>query len=40
LLSAHLSAKEVARITAELTGQKKNALYERILALKAGDADS
>jgi 16S rRNA (cytidine1402-2'-O)-methyltransferase len=40
LLSAHLGAKEVARITAELTGQKKNALYERILALKAGDADS
>ena len=40
LLSAHLSAKEAARITAELTGQKKNALYERLLALKAGDADS
>lgn len=34
LLSAHLSAKEVARITAELTGQKKNALYERILELQ------
>ena len=40
LLSAYLSAKEAARITAELTGQKKNALYERLLALKAGDADS
>ena len=40
LLSAHLSAKEVARITAELTGQKKNALYERILALKAENDDS
>lgn len=34
LLSAHLSAKEVARITAELTGQKKNALYARILELQ------
>ena len=34
LLSVHLSAKEAARITAELTGQKKNALYERILELQ------
>jgi len=34
LLGEHLSAKETARITAELTGQKKNALYERVLQLK------
>ena len=34
VLGEHLGAKEVARITAELTGQKKNALYERILELK------
>jgi 16S rRNA (cytidine1402-2'-O)-methyltransferase len=34
LLGEHLSAKDAARITAELTGQKKNALYERILELK------
>jgi len=35
LLGEHLGAKDVARITAELTGQKKNALYERILELKS-----
>jgi 16S rRNA (cytidine1402-2'-O)-methyltransferase len=34
LLGEHLGAKEVARLAAELTGQKKNALYERILELK------
>ena len=40
LLGKHLGAKESARITAELTGQKKNALYERILLLKADADDS
>lgn len=34
LLSASLSAKEAARITSELTGEKKNALYERILEIR------
>jgi 16S rRNA (cytidine1402-2'-O)-methyltransferase len=34
LLGEHLGAKEVARLAAEITGQKKNALYERILELK------
>ena len=34
LLSASLSAKEASRIAAELTGQKKNALYDRIVELK------
>lgn len=37
LLAASLSAKEAARIAAELTGQKKNALYDRILELKRQD---
>lgn len=38
LLADHLSAREAARITAELTGGKKNALYERLLELrKAAD---
>jgi 16S rRNA (cytidine1402-2'-O)-methyltransferase len=40
LLSSHLGANQAARITAELTGQKKNALYERILAFKADQDDS
>lgn len=35
LLGEHLGAKDAARITADLTGQKKNALYQRILELKA-----
>ena len=34
LLSAALSAKESARITSELTGEKKNALYERVLEIR------
>ena len=34
LLAPHLHAKDVARIAAELTGEKKNALYERVLELK------
>ena len=33
-LSAHLSAKDAARIVASLTGEKKNALYERVLELR------
>ena len=33
-LTPHLGARDVARITAELTGEKKNALYERVLELK------
>ena len=37
LLAASLSAKEAARIAAELTGQKKNALYDRIVQLKRQD---
>ena len=37
LLAASLSAKEASRIAAELTGQKKNALYDRIVELKRGD---
>jgi len=40
LLCKHLGAKEAARVTAELTGQKKNALYERILALKGDTSGS
>jgi len=34
LLAPHLHAKDAARIAAELTGKKKNALYERVLELK------
>ncbi|MDH3334980.1 MAG: 16S rRNA (cytidine(1402)-2'-O)-methyltransferase [Gammaproteobacteria bacterium] len=34
-LSSCLSAKDAARIAANVTGEKKNALYERILELKA-----
>jgi 16S rRNA (cytidine1402-2'-O)-methyltransferase len=34
LLSASLSAKEAARITSEITGEKKNALYERLLEIR------
>jgi 16S rRNA (cytidine1402-2'-O)-methyltransferase len=34
LLAPHLHAKDAARIAAELTGEKKNALYERVLELK------
>ena len=38
LLSASLSAKEAARIASELTGEKKNALYERVLEIRKKDA--
>jgi 16S rRNA (cytidine1402-2'-O)-methyltransferase len=34
LLAPHLSARDVARIAAKLTGEKKNALYERVLELR------
>jgi 16S rRNA (cytidine1402-2'-O)-methyltransferase len=34
LLGEHLGAGEAARVAAELTGQKKNALYERILEIR------
>jgi 16S rRNA (cytidine1402-2'-O)-methyltransferase len=34
LLAPLLGARDVARIAAELTGEKKNALYERVIALK------
>jgi 16S rRNA (cytidine1402-2'-O)-methyltransferase len=34
-LAGCLSAKDAARIAANITGEKKNALYERILELKA-----
>ena len=34
-LADHLPAKDVAKITADLTGEKKNALYERLLELKS-----
>ena len=34
LLIPHLGARDVARIAAELTGEKKNALYQRVLALR------
>ena len=33
-LSTHLSAKDAARVAAEASGQKRNALYERLLQLK------
>ena len=33
-LASHLSARDAARIVADLTGEKKNALYERVLALR------
>ena len=38
LLDEELGAKKAARIVAEITGQKKNALYERILEMRKGDA--
>jgi len=34
-LSSCLSAKDAARIAANITGEKKNALYERLIQLKA-----
>jgi len=33
-LTAHLSAKDAARVAAKLSGQKKNDLYQRLLQLK------
>ena len=33
-LAAHLSAKDAAKVAARLSGEKKNALYQRILDLK------
>lgn len=36
-LSQHNPAKDVAKIAARLTGKKRNALYERLLRLKASD---
>jgi len=37
-LSGHLSAKDAARVAAEATGEKRNALYERLLQLKSADS--
>lgn len=34
LLSTSLSAKETARIASEITGEKKNALYERVIEIR------
>ncbi len=39
VLCPHLGAKKAARVTAELTGLRKNALYERMLELQ-DEADS
>jgi len=36
-LSSHLSAKDAARVAAEATGEKRNALYDRLLQLKSRD---
>ena len=33
-LLGRLSAKDTARVAAEITGEKKNALYERVLELR------
>jgi len=40
ILAGELPGKDAARIAAELTGQKKNALYQRILELKETSSDS
>ena len=37
-LSGHLSAKDAARVAAEASGEKRNALYERLLQLKSSDS--
>lgn len=37
-LSSHLSAKDAARVAAAATGEKRNALYERLLQLKSRDS--
>ena len=39
-LSAHLSAKDAARVAANLSGHKRNELYQRLLELKADAAGS
>jgi len=39
-LAAHLSAKDAARVAANLSGQKKNDLYQRLLELKNDTAGS
>jgi 16S rRNA (cytidine1402-2'-O)-methyltransferase len=36
-LTDHLPAKDVARIAARVSGEKKNELYERLLQLKKSD---
>ena len=36
-LSVHLSAKDAAKVAAEATGLKRNALYERLLSLRDSD---
>jgi 16S rRNA (cytidine1402-2'-O)-methyltransferase len=33
-LAAHLSAKDAARVAANVSGQRKNDLYQRLLLLK------
>ncbi len=37
-LSNHLSARDAARVAAEATGEKRNALYDRLLQLKSNDS--
>ncbi len=37
-LAAYLPAKDVAKVAARLLGKKKNALYERLLQLKAANS--
>lgn len=38
-LSSHLSAKDAAKVAAAATGEKRNALYERLLQLKSTDTN-
>ena len=38
LLDKELGARKAARVVAEITGEKKNALYERVLELRRNDA--
>lgn len=37
-LSSHLSARDAARVAAEASGEKRNALYDRLLQLKGDDS--
>lgn len=37
-LSSHLSSRDAARVAAEATGEKRNALYDRLLQLKSNDS--